>query len=342
MVQSKLLFGILIILFIDQRNTFPQIQFKGAVESGYYKTYNSNQENTSSVESNLDLILGYNYKNNESTAGIKIRFKPELYDFENNFYSIKSNISGLYNYNSRGHSISAGGDASVFNFNFGGSQIKYYANLFHLVYSYNISPEKIVRVKTGFSYRQIQVLTSISSDLIFIESSLGNFIGNGTNLWLGIYYEHFNAGEDRNVSYLKSMIENKGFKMGFFSSFDVYADFIFKSEYKLLYVSSDITRSISLEHLFRLAFGYNLSINSTLLLYADLYLNGYKYKDIDYEKYSYYFLANFENSAYFKYGFDVKDNMEIYVKTGYYSIENFEKKGRHNFWNLLFGFEITN
>lgn len=320
---------------------YSQFHYKTAFESGYYISSNSEAEEKSNFEASLDVLFGYQYKRSENTGSISIRFKPEMYDFKNKFYSIKSNVSGIYGYTNNQHKINAGAEASFFNFDFDGSKIKYYSNLFHFLYELNLAGGKFFKARTGFSYRQLEVLSKIAADVIFVESSIYNLISDGIGLAYGINFEHFSTGEKKNVSYLKPLMNDQGNKIGPSIHFDLYRNFILKGEYKLLYVSSEITRGLSLEHYLRFIFGLNVNINSTLLIYADAYFNRYKYTNIDYEKYSYYLSSNIESSIYLKYSCDIKNNVEVYVKSGYYSIENYERKGRTSFLNFLIGLEIT-
>jgi hypothetical protein len=120
-------------------------------------------------------------------------------------------------------------------------------------------------------------------------------------------------------------------------------DFVINFDYRFLIHNSQYTSYPSIENWLRLVAGKILSEKWSAFVLTDYYFRNFRTKGIAADNQGLlYTSTNFENRIYLKLGYDIADNIELYIKSGYFdeniSVDKYSFEGL----DISLGIEIGN
>ena len=320
-----------------------QIKVGGSIETGYYKA-----EGTQSIEQNdlftgLDGQLGYNYKNENRKGSIKFRVRPEFYGLNNQLSTLKLRGDASYFQNEK---------AFTWGINLSDQKYEVKSDNFNLTYNTFIlsgnyegyvNGKLPLNIILGYGYQDIGYSGEQNLDLFFGDIKLFQLLDENLKVGYGAYIENFSITGRSIYNLVNSGEENKGWRFGPEISFNYLGDEIVNFDYRFLFHNSEFTNSPSIEHWFRLVAGKLITSRFSVFVLIDYYIRNFKYK-INADKYSYllYTTMNFDNRIFLKFGYEFNDNVELYIRSGYFKENLYSSKYNFDGWNALIGVELSN
>jgi hypothetical protein len=338
--MKRIILDVIILVIIFAHPGFSQISYHLDLESGYYRSKNSITETQSRWGFNADGKLKYTYKSNSRIASINIRARPEFYNTESEFYTIKLRAAG--NYLQRGEKVDWGINVIAQKFNFDISNSGYSNNsiLFNGELSTFISDETLLRIRAGYSTRNVSTNSKLTLDLVSADVLLYEDIAS-FQIGYGIYLEKYNTYNSVNEVFNSLYSSIKGFRIGPKISLNYVRDFIVKLKYEILFHNSDITEPTSYEHQVYLVAGKLLTSKLSAFFFLNYYLSKLKYAEDYNESSLIYIPADIDNTAFLKIAYDLKENLELYIKSGYRKIELLQNSSALNGWSIILGLSFS-
>lgn len=343
MITSRSLLIFCILIASSFSYLYGQIKLEGSLESGYYKSAGTNDILQNGFFTGIDGKAGYNYRDKQRIASINLRARPEFYGFDNQLRTLK--LKGEASYIQNEESFNWGIKLAQQKYNFISSGLDLTYNMFDLSgsldgYVWEGSPAAL---NFGFAYQDIGTPNEQSLDLFFGEGKLYQSLNEFTKFGYGAYLERFIVTGNPPYFYSDPKSENKGWRYGPEFSLNYLGAGVFNLDYRFLFHNSGFTHYPSIEHWIRLVAGKIISEHLSVFLLIDYYLRNFKYND-NAEKYSYllYTAMNFDNRIYVKLGYDINDNVEVYLRSGYFKENLYGNKLNFDGWNALIGIDVSN
>ncbi len=321
---------------------YAQVKIGGSVESGYYRA-----EGTQSVEQNdlytgLDGQLGYNYKNEKRKASIKLRIRPEFYGLNSQLNTLKLRGDASYYQNEK--SFTWGINLADQKYNIKSSNFNLVYNTFILsgnVESY-LNENLPISFTLGYGYQDIGYSGQQNLDLFFGDMKLFQTMDKNFNLGYGMYLEKFSI-TGRSLFPFVDSVTNNGWRFGPEISLNYLGGEVINLEYRFLFHNSKYTDSPSIEHWIRLIAGKLITSRFSAFVLIDYYIRNFKYGP-NAENYSYllYTTMNFDNRIFLKLSYEINNNVELYVRSGYFKENLYSNKYNFDGWNALIGIDLNN
>lgn len=195
----------------------------------------------------------------------------------------------------------------------------------------------------GYAYQSANTADQQKMDLSFAELKLNQIFSSYFRTGYGFYVEKFLVnGRLSGVDYNYPK-ENSGYRIGPELEIFHLKNFIINLQYRFLLHYSDVTKPGSYEHWIRVVAGKILTENFSAFLLVDYYSRNFKAEtSLNDKLFILYSPLDQENHISFKAGYDISDNLNLYIKTGYFSqnlvYNEYSLKG----WNILLGAEFGN
>jgi hypothetical protein len=291
--------------------------------------------------SRVDGFLKYKYEEEKRNASLSFRVRPEFYNIDNPFNSIKLKAEGDYyqfEENFRwGFDVTK--QKNFFNDNF--LDLNY--DVFTLIgdlSGFSIG-DLILNTNYGYANQVIKGEGEYNLDLLFIDLKLINSIDTDLKAGYGFYSERFFIKNEINQNPV-SIYKNDGYRYGPQIGLNYIRDFIFNIDYRFLFHRSDFTTNFSYEHWIRLVAGkifFNdwsafllVDYNSFILRRTANYIEGIT---------PLYTPLNLENRIYLKIAYELSNVFEVYTKGGFFKDNLYEDKFSLEGWNAVVGIELN-
>ncbi len=339
-VQRLLYTGIILILLLT--NTSAQINIQANTESGFYKSVGDFLVDQNDIMLALEGKLGYRYKKDATEFSADIKIRPE-------FYSLKRELSTFV--------IRASSDfvrheedfdwglniKRQFN-NVSGTEFKLNYDIFSLqgnaqVYWFDNFP---ISFLLGYAYQSVNSDNDQNHDIIFFEGKANSFLDSYLRAGYGFYLEKFTIQGDTISNFVKTKENIPGFRIGPELEIDYLKDFVINGQYRLLLHISDKVNSPSFEHSIRLIAGKLMTNGLSIFLLVDYCLRDIKRKDDNEQIEILYSPFNLENQISLKIGYDLSEQIELYIKGTYFHNDLVYKDYMFEGGNILFGIGYSN
>jgi hypothetical protein len=331
---------IILVTTISTGKLAGQIFWKMNGETGYFKSDANNfSKVTNDLLTRLETEVGYKYLQTSRSAAISLKLRPILYGISHSLKSIKGKLTGTYYHEFDRMSLIIDGSTQKQVYNYNEFSADYVYTTLRGSLSYLIKDDIDLITEIGYSTYDIDAeVTRRSLDFLFINSSFSWFINTNSTIGSGLYIEKYINKASLPFSYGNSN-KNSGFRYGPQISVKYLKNFVISTEYRFLIHNSEVTSYPSYEHLLQLMAGKSFLSEFTAFILIDYYSRKYKIKDPA----SFNLLytpMNLENHFYFKLGYDVRENIELYIKSGYSKESLFINDLSLAGWNFLVGIGI--
>jgi hypothetical protein len=316
-----------------------QVDWRINGEAGLYNSSGDAVLESSGLITRLDSFLKYKYENENRNASIQLRLRPELYGANHSVSSIKIKADG--DYYQVENDLRWGTNISVQRSFFNANAIDFTYDIFSV--AANAFWNDIdLNTNIGYAYQFIKGKDDYSLELLFLDLKLFQPFSTYTKSGYGFYVERFFVSNKITLTSDQSENENKGWRIGPEVDFTYLKDIILSIDYRFLFHESKFIRYLSYEHWIRIVAGKIFFSYLSAFLLADY--NFYKFvKSGNYVEAitPLYTPLNLENKIYLKIAYDLSDNIEVYIKTGYFKESLYEDKFSLEGWNAMIGIELN-
>lgn len=319
-----------------------QVDWDIKTEGGFSNSANNLSVKSSDVLFRMDGNLQYLYSQNDYSASVKFKVRPEIYGFNKNFRSIKFKALGDYY---QKEDVINWGINLIVQKNFYYSQT---ADFNYSIFALSINADWYefakypITTQIGYAYQTASENIEQNLDLLFIDIKAYKSLFHHNNFGYGFYIEKFSI-ENKYLSKLtNSENTNKGWRLGPQISFDYQDEEVVRIEYRFLMHSSQLTKYPSYENWIRLIAGKIFLDKWSVFLLADYYDRHFTLKENKFtETNLIYNPLDIENRINIKIAYEVSSPFEIYLKSGYFKENFFDQKYNFDGWNVLLGLEIS-
>lgn len=338
-MRKSFLAGIIFFLFTSL--IFSQINLKGNLESGFFKSSGDllNSENDLMIA--FEGKLGYKYKQEHTEFSAELKIRPEIYAIEKELSTLIFKAGGNFFRREENFDwgISAGGQINKIS----GNNINIDYDLFSIegnsiFYWFEDTP---VLLLAGYAYQKIESATEQSNDIIYFEGKANTNFGTYFKAGYGLYAEKFTIEGETIENFITSKEKIPGYKVG--PSIEIFymKDFVLNAQYKFLFHQSDRIKFPSYEQRIRMITGKILFDDFSIFLLVDYNLRSIKRKDVDEQINILYSPFNLENQVSLKFGYELSENAEVYLKGSYFHNDLVYNNYMFEGWNLLLGIELS-
>lgn len=330
-------------LFLLTETAFSQLNSRLDLEAGYFNIHNPVLMNEENILLRAEGELSYNYSGDNSPFSSLVSIRPEWSGVEAEMRSLKMGAqAGYYN------------ETNAFGYGFASAvrRNRYYIYkpaISHDLLSFQgdfnckLPAEAILRLIPAYYRQIISYQSRQTADLLSLNLSAGKSFIQGLNSEGGIYTEFFSVREKPIGSYPGKETFAPGWKIGPEVNFTYSEECIVTLRYHLLFINSRNTGFPSYEQMLRFMAAVMPEENISIMLLADYYWHKIKVRNgtNDAEASILNFSPlNYENRILLKIGYDVTENLEVYIRTGYTRQnllnDNFSEKS----WSLMFGLSL--
>jgi len=333
----------LILIFSLSITAYSQFFWRINGEGGYYSAQGSQILDQGELVTRLNTDLKYMYEFKNSITSFDIKIRPELYGLDNHLQIIKLRGKGHYLYKARRYHW--GIDLSAYHYLYSGQNLDLSFN--NLIIETNLfwlrSPARLIQANLGYAFQSTHRFGDFKLNLLFMQMVLYRTISAYFRYGYGIYLEKFYITLEL-YNYLKYReICNSGWRTGPLLSLNYLRNFIVNMDYRFLLHYSDYTTYPSYEHYLRLMIGKIFYTRWSAFLVVDYYIPVFKRKtDIIEEVNVLYTPINLQNRIFLKLAYDVKENIEVYIRYGYFKESLYYYNDQFAGWSGLVGLEIRN
>lgn len=342
-VSSAYLLSELISIFILSSHIHAQLNWDIYTEGGFFNSKDINDSQPRNLLFRMDGNVNYLYLENDVSASAKVRVRPEYYGFDNNFKSLKFKASGDYykKQESMGWGINLTGQKNFYRTS--STNFDYSVFLLTINSDWYEFEDYSLSTQLGYAYQTASENIEQNLDILFLDTKIIKSLFSNNNSGLGFYIERFTIDNKYLSKFTNSAATNKGWRYGPQISFDYLENVLVSLEYRFLLHSSQVTRYPSYEHWVRFITGKIFSERWSIFLLADYYSRKFTLKEeAPAATFLLYNPIDNENKVNVKLAYEIKDGLEIYVKTGYFKEIFFDQRFNFEGWNLLLGLEINN
>ena len=326
---------LIIFLFSFTYTLLAQFTYKANIEAGFlFKSADDNLDNSVNIYKLLGNVkYRTSYQNSESS--ISLKFRPEI--FGEDSYALKFGAQGDYVY--RTNDLAWKTFITYQNFQYSLTDDKYNFSSFNLITGadFELTNNTPAQVLVGYSYQDIEFINTLTSDFIYLDAKVQNFVSNYSSISYGVFFENFISEGVSNITL--EPIEANGWYYGPQISFNYLKTFLFNFGYKFLLLNSDDLKNPSFEHRVNALGGIKLNESFSIFLYLDFYLREAEQKEIETETLSLLPTKN-ENHITFKINYKLKNDFSVYIKSGYFRENVFFESKHLDGLNFLLGLEL--
>ncbi|MFH1196988.1 MAG: hypothetical protein V1720_14925 [bacterium] len=329
-------------LILINLSAHAQFNYKASLEGGILNNKFGSSGSSTGFYGNLDGVMNYLYQDENKEANVQLRIRPEIIG-EVSASSFKTKAAGSYVQYEETYDWGINLSFQKLLFNRDDYEIDYSVFSFVSNFSYFFESQLSADINAGYAYQTRAGTMQDDYDLIFMDMFLYNNFSRYVKGGLGLYFEGFWNVELYRELVTYNEIKNRGTKVGPQLSFYLLSDNTIQFQYRFNFVSSSITEFPSTENWVRIVAGKLLSDEWSIFGMMDYLFRSIKIDDIYSGTRELVFgPENLENRIYLKLIYEPEENMELYLKAGYFK-ENF-MASQMNFEGLSFvlGLEINN
>lgn len=332
---------ILVFFFLLSAKLSAQIDLKGNIESGFYKSMGDFLSDESDKFFAIEGKLGYNFKKENTEAVFELKARPEWFGLDNKLFSFKFRASGDLTRHEENFDWGVGVTRRLNHISGGNVDIDY--DIFSvqansIFYWFENMPLSFV---FGYAYQNLASSVQQNHDIIFTEGKIHHIFSSAFRTGYGLYLEKFLIEGEVIENNAKRNESNEGLRLG--PELEIYylKDFVINGQYRLLFHLSGNSKS-SYEHWIRLVAGKILFHRFSAFLLMDYYWRNINYPmdsgkiDILYSPF------NVENNISLKISYELSGNLELYLKGGYFRNDLVYNNYMFEGWNFLLGLELSN
>ncbi len=338
---SNIFFILVAVIFFNE-TVHAQFIYKINGETGFYKSSGYGINDAGNLLASVEGLAGYKFQQDNRSASIQMRMRPELYDAVDKLSSLKFKVSADYYQREEKFNWGINVARQLFKFTDENLSISYDQFLLNADLSGFFLNNTPVSLNFGYAFQKLSSNGKQQLDMLFADSQLFEDLNNYLRIGYGLYIERFSLQNEMINPDLK-IKENKGWRYGPLVSINYLKSFLLNFEYRFLFHDSQFTRYPSIEQWIRLIGGKIIYKRWSVFLLVNYYFRNFRQiadtAGIDEILYT---PTNFENRVYAKFGFDVNDKFEIYLKPGYFMENLFSDKYSFEGWDVLIGFEVGN
>jgi hypothetical protein len=291
----------------------------------------------------VDGNLQYLYLQDDYSASVKFRVRPEIYGLSNKFSSLKFKFSGDYYRTEK--FVNWGIDLNMQKNLYQTESADFNYDIFSLSVSTDWSnlENHPISIQLGYAYQIVSEKVKQDLDLLIFDGKIFSSLFNHNNLGCGLYLEKFTVGNNYLNSSRSFENTNSGWRIGPQISFEYQDEEVLRLEYRFLIHSSRLTKYPSYEHRIRFIAGKIFWDDWSIFLLADYYDRHFAFRDDKLaETNLIYNPLDIENKINIKIAYEISSTFEIYLKSGYFKENFFDQKYNFDGWNALLGIEICN
>jgi hypothetical protein len=324
-------------------SAYTQFVWKIKTETGYYSSQGSLLNNQDDILIRLDADLKYKYRNNNNVASVDMKILPEFYGLENQLRITKLRARGSYLQKRK--KMNLGFNLTTHRYFFSGAGLDLsFNNLIletHLLWLKHST--QFFQANIGYAYQSTHRVGDLNLDLLFLQGSWYQPINKYFKYSYGIYVEKFYIAYDIDYNTHISKANNAGWRVGPLILLNYLKDFLLNIDYRFLLHYSDLTTYPSYQQKLRFLLGKIFYSRYSTFLVVDYYIREFKRKSDTVEEINVlYTPINLQNRIFFKFAYDIKDNIEIYVRYGYFKESLYYQDYQLAGWSGLIGIEISN
>lgn len=340
-VSAVNLLGGLISIFILSPSIHAQVNWNIYSEGGFFNSEGSNSSKQHDLLFRMDGNVNYFYSENDVSAYVKFKVRPEFYGFDNNFRSLKFKASGDY-YKKQENvnwGINLRGQKNFYQNN--NTDFNYSVFLLAINSNWYEFEDYSISTQFGYAYQTASENIEQNLDLLFLDTKIVKSLFPNNNSGLGFYMERFTIDNKYLSKLTNSASTNKGWRYGPQISFDYLENVVVSLEYRFSLHSSQVTEYPSYEHWIRFVAGKIFSERWSIFFLADYYNRRFTLKEEEpIETFLIYNPLDNENKVNIKLAYEINDSFEAYLKSGYSKEIFFDPRFNFEGWNMLLGFEI--
>ncbi|NWF89306.1 MAG: hypothetical protein HXY50_07550 [Ignavibacteriaceae bacterium] len=319
-----------------------QVNWSLYSEGGLFSSINTLSAQPNDFLLRVDGNLGYLFTDDNISAKLQFKIRPEIYGSEENFKSLKLKANG--NYFQEGEKVNWGINLAVQKNFYQNNLTHFNHSTFSVIFNteWNEFKNYPLTAECGYSYQTASDNIEQDLDLFFFGFDINKNLFLRNNSSIGFYIEKFVIDNKYLVRIKNTASINKGWRLGPKFNFKYFDNSILYLDYRLLFHFSQVTESPSLEHLARLIAGTIFYDRWSIFLLVDYYDRRFtlKHGSKDQDFLIYNFL-DIENKMNVKLGRDLGKDIEVYIKGGYFKERFFNQSFNFEGFNLLFGIEVN-
>lgn len=323
-------------------NLNAQINFRGNLESGFYKSKGDFLSNERDLLFALEGKIGYKFHKENTDASFDLKTRPEWFGLNKKLFSFKFRGSG--DFLQREENFDWGVGVTRHLNRISGSSLDVDYDIFSIqgnatFYWFDSAPISTV---IGYAYQNVGSTIRQDHDIVFAEAKIHHIYNSYFRTGYGLYLEKFTIEGETIENNTKRNESNTGLRLG--PEVDIYylKDFVVNGQYRLLFHFSDFSKSASYEHWVRLVAGKLIFPGFSAFLLVDYYWRKIKDSTDSGLINILYSPFNIENNISLKVGYELSDNYELYLKGGYFRNDLVYNNYAFEGWNFLIGIELSN
>lgn len=329
--------------FILSATTAAQVNWNIYTEGGLFNSINNISSHSNDLLFRADGNLNYIYSQNDFSAALKLKVRPEIYSSDNNFKSLKFKVFG--NYSQTNENINWG-------INLTGQKNFYQNNITefnHSIFSLTLNSDWYeienypMALEIGYAYQTASDNIEQNLDLLFFQAEILKSLFPNNSSHIGFYIEQFRIDNRYLGRLANSASQNKGWRYGPKIGFEYFEHGIVSLDYRFLFHSSEVTKNPSYEHWVRFVAGTLFSESWSIFFLVDYYYRQFTLKQENLsQEYLVYNFLDVENKVNIKLARELSEGIEPYIKAGYFKERFFNSSFNFEGWVLLIGIEISN
>ena len=335
------IFSIVSVLLMST-GLYAQLSFQGNLESGFYKSMGDFLSKESDMLVAFEAKLGYKFKEEKTEASFELKARPEWFGINKELFSFKFRGSGDFLRREENFDWGVGVTRHLNRITGNGLNVDY--DIFSIqgnatFYWFENTPVSAV---VGYAYQNVGSTVQQDHDIVFAEGKVHDIFSSFFRTGYGLYVEKFLIEDEVIENYTKKKESNTGLRVG--PELEIYylKDFMINGQYRLLFHFSNNSKSTSYEHWVRLVAGKLLFPGFSAFLLIDYYWRKIKSPTDAGGINILYSPFNIENNISLKMGYDLSDNLELYLKGGYFRNDLVYNNYAFEGWNFLLGLELSN
>ena len=320
-----------------------QFSLQANAETGVYNSKGNFLLEKTGLFTGLEGKAAYKYEYEKTSASINIKARPEFYGSGNNLTSFKIRTSGEFS--RREDTFNWGLNLTSHFNNISSDSVDIDYEILFLQGNVVLFMIENLPLSINASYAKQKLNSSgkQSLDLFSGEIKIHQKFNSYFKAAYGLYAENFSIENSISYSVSDTVNSNSGFRIGPLVEINYLKDFVFNFQYRFLFHSSEQTEFPSYEQWLRLVAGKIIFDKISVFLLVDYYLR--KYKNLSSSQNPLpvlYTPLNQENHISFKTGYDITNDLELYIKSSFFSENLVYKDYKIEGWNILLGIQYNN
>jgi hypothetical protein len=330
-------------LILYSNISLAQFNWRFTSEAGQFYSGQNISNKDGDFLARFDADLNYKIEGTKSDLYFGLKVRPELYGFDDQVKIFR--IRGNSRYSSEEKDFVWGINTVVQKQFYWGNDFDFDNDIFFLsgdlqLLLFDGYPLDII---SGYAYQTFSAERKSEIDLLFAEAGSSFVLLPSVNLFYNIYAETFSIEGKSGLFNSANILRNKGWRHGIKVSLKHIHHFTAGVDYRFLFHNSELTIQPSFEHWIRLFAGKMITQDLSIFALADFYFRKFTLskKISDADLLFLYLPLNLENKFYIKTSYSAKENLELFIKSGYFKEDLFSAKYSLSTWYISAGIEIS-